>query len=143
MKFKSLLRFILQLKLFNLFDMTKYIVNNSNKRKTVIFIHGYMKSANDFNITDNNKKILIEQNIRSISNTVLVQLEKDDYKKDIPFVSEKICNKILKMNIDKSNITLVCHSYGAFYAYYLGLLQKSCRILLKYALKSNLFLLFY
>ncbi|AYV77110.1 MAG: hypothetical protein Barrevirus12_19 [Barrevirus sp.] len=52
-------------------------------KHTIVFIHGNKKDKSDFSITDNNKEIGIETELSKTCNTVLIQIEIDDYMKPI------------------------------------------------------------
>ena len=97
----------------------KFIINNNNYKQTIIFIHGFLKNYNDFNVTDHDKKILIEEHFRKKCNTIMVHIEKDDYIQDIS-ITEQIYQTICNMDLKFKNITLVTHSLGSFNAIYLA-----------------------
>jgi pimeloyl-ACP methyl ester carboxylesterase len=96
----------------------KFIVNNNNNKATVVFIHGFKKNYNDWNTTEFGKEINIEKNIRKICNTILIQLELDDYKLQIMDVVNDIYNQL--QTFINTKITLVSHSNGSFYCIALG-----------------------
>ena len=113
----------------------------NNFKTTILFIHGYNKSYNDFNITEHNKEIGIELNVRKIRNTILVSLDKEDYLVPIIDISNKIYEAIQKLANTK--IICVCHSYGTFYATSLAIQYPnllSCIIMLEPTIKTNDFL---
>ena len=87
-------------------------------KKTVIFIHGFGKKYNDFNVTEHNKNILIEHVISKTCNTIMLQFVEDDYKNTIAHISEKLMEN-LDESILKTKIIIVAHSYGCFNAIYL------------------------
>ena len=92
----------------------KLFINYNHHKTTIIFIHGFRKNHDDFNITDKGKNILIETTMAKICNTILVQIEESDYKKPVADVAEDIYKNIV--DIDKTKITIVAHSHGSFYA---------------------------
>lgn len=98
----------------------KLIINYNNHKTTIIFIHGFRKKYDDFNETENNKHILIETRIRTKCNTIMIQIEENDYKKEISEISEQMYYHLLNAEIMKTKITIVAHSYGSFYAFYLA-----------------------
>ena len=91
----------------------KVFITNNNHKYTIIFIHGFMKHYNSWNVTEGNKVINIEKNISKICNTVLVQIEEEDYMKPIDKVANEIYVELQPLL--HTNITLGCHSYGSFY----------------------------
>lgn len=115
------------------------IINDSSKKKTVIFIHGFGKRLDDWNITKSGKHIGIEEQIRKFSNTVLVQIEDNDYKQPISIVAAMIYQAL--NDLTKTNITVVGHSYGTLYALWLAENHNIDRILLiEPVIKSPIFL---
>ena len=97
------------------------IYSNTHKSKYhLVFIHGLHKSYNDWNITSckNAKHINIEETLKSKYNTHLVQIEASDYFRSIIDVANDIYDKLTI-----SNVTIIAHSYGCFYAIQLGLLD--------------------
>lgn len=91
----------------------KLIINNNNNKTTIIFIHGLKKNYNDWNITEHNKEINIEKTISKICNTVLVQLEDDDYKMRVIDVVKNIYDHL--QSLIHTNFTIITHSIGSFY----------------------------
>lgn len=73
-----------------------------------------MKNYNDFNVTEKGKKIAIEENISKFCNTIMLQVEFEDYREQANVLSEKIYSSI--ENVLNTSIIIVAHSYGAFYA---------------------------
>jgi predicted esterase len=126
----------------------KFYWNNNKSKTTIIFIHGFGKSYNDFNITEHGKNINIEKKLSKHYNTLCVQIEYDDYKLSIPDLSNLIyaylfnldpellnddqsskqnqqSNKDSQSNNDANNILntkiiIVAHSYGGFIGLYLS-----------------------
>lgn len=104
------------------------IIYNKN---TVIFIHGFRKHYNDWNITAGRgppKSIRIEERIRQNNNTVLVGIDEEDYKQPISNISEIIYAGISELL--STSITIVTHSYGSFYAFYLAEKYQISKLLL-------------
>lgn len=103
----------------------RFIYNNSSKKSTVMFIHGFLKTSKDWNIKDtasSNKQINIEKNLQRKNNTILIDIEEHDYKDKISNVCDAICNEI-NVHLPERKIDLiVTHSYGSFYA--LDLISK-------------------
>lgn len=83
-------------------------------KSTILFIHGFGKNHNDWNETKTGKQILIEKTLNKICNTILVDIEEDDYGKETLLIAEEIFLGIPEILL-KTKITVVCHSYGAFY----------------------------
>lgn len=92
----------------------KIIIENNKFKKTVLFIHGFGKTGEQWNITEYGKEINIESHIRKTHNTILVTLHDDDYFRSISDVSDEIDRKI--EDLIKTKIICVTHSYGSFYA---------------------------
>lgn len=90
----------------------KIIVENNKFKKSVLFIHGFGKNGDHWNITEYNREIGIESHIRKTHNTILITLENNDYLRSIYDVSHQIYESIKHL----SNIICVTHSYGSFYA---------------------------
>lgn len=84
-------------------------INNGNFKKTVIFFPGYTKTGADFNVP---KNIAIEEHIRKTYNTVLITIE--DYRIPINDITTQIYDKIV--NLLRTKLILLSHSYGSFYA---------------------------
>jgi len=78
----------------------------------VIFIHGLNKSANNWNISEFNKSINIEQQLVKKAHTILIQI--DDYN-NYPITS--ILNEMNKYKV--KSWTVVCHSLGVVYGLHL------------------------
>jgi len=92
----------------------KILIENNNFKKTVIFIHGFGKTGNQWNITEHNKEINIESHIRKTHNTILITLEDNDYMRPIIDIASEIYKSIEVLS--KSKIICVTHSYGSFFA---------------------------
>jgi predicted alpha/beta hydrolase family esterase len=78
----------------------------------VVFIHGFGKNSETFNISEFGKELNIEKTIRTIAQTVLIDIEENDYLLTVPDVANTIYDKIKQFK----NIWIVAHSYGCFYA---------------------------
>lgn len=91
----------------------KVHITNTNHKHTIVFIHGLKKSYNSWNITEKGKEINLEKKFNQTCNTVLVQIEEEDYLKPITEVAESIYNELQHLLLTK--ITLVSHSQGSFY----------------------------
>ncbi|CAH6419462.1 Hypothetical protein HVR_LOCUS643 [uncultured virus] len=98
--------------------MVQLFIYSEDKRKTILFIHGFGKKYDDWNVgvTHNNivKDLRIEENLRKTHNTVLVQIEENDYKQSFESVIAQIYVEISKLLTTK--LTIVAHSYGCLYA---------------------------
>jgi len=91
-----------------------YITNTDHKRKhTIIFIHGLKKHYNSWNVTEKGKEIGLEKTFNQTCNTVLVQIDEEDYLKPINDIAESIYNELQQLLFTK--IILVSHSQGSFY----------------------------
>lgn len=90
------------------------IVENNKFKKTVLFIHGFGKTGNQWNITEYNKEINIESHIRKTYNTILITLHDNDYIRPISDVSVEIYKAL--DDLLKTKIICVTHSYGSFFA---------------------------
>ena len=101
----------------------RIIIYDNKFKNTVIFIHGYRKTHDDWNITSNNKEIGIESHIRKIKNTILISMEEVDYQRSIQEISKEIYKSI--NHLDKTKIVCVCHSYGAIYSTCMSILYPS------------------
>ena len=76
----------------------KIIISDNKFKTTVIFIHGYRKTHNDWNMTCNNKEIGIESHIRKVRNTILISLEEVDYQRSIEKISLEIYESIVVLS---------------------------------------------
>lgn len=85
-------------------------------KSVVVFIHGFRKDSSTWNRTDSGKVIGIEESVRKVASTVLVDLKNDDYVRPIHEVSVVVFDEILSKVSKISKIIIVAHSYGAFYA---------------------------
>lgn len=85
------------------------------KRTTIIFFPGFLKSAEDFDITEQGKQINITKCINKMVNTYVVSFSLDDYCKSIDEVCINIMEHI-KTIFEIKKILLVGHSFGSFYA---------------------------
>ena len=92
----------------------KVIIQKNKFKKTALFIHGFGKTGDQWNISEYNKEINIELHIRKTHNTILITLHENDYLRPIFDVSDEIF-KLIK---DLINTKIICitHSYGSFYA---------------------------
>jgi len=83
-------------------------------KNTVVFIHGFQKDTYSWNYNSKNKPILIEETLAKSNNTVLIQMNQEDYM----MTTTEASNKIYEQLTDYLNtkITLVTHSLGSFYA---------------------------
>lgn len=94
---------------------SKFVIYDSNNyKKSVLFIHGYNKKGEQWNITEFGKEIGIESHIRKTHNTILVTLDDKDYLSCISDVSLEIYENIKHLNNTK--FICVTHSYGAIFA---------------------------
>jgi pimeloyl-ACP methyl ester carboxylesterase len=92
----------------------KFIINNINKKKTVIFIQGFLKSANDFNMRESGTKISIEDRISNKYNTIRMEFDPNDYMRPISDITDDIIREI--KNLMETEILIVSHSRGSFNA---------------------------
>lgn len=92
----------------------KIIIENNKFKKTVLFIHGFGKTGDQWNITEHNKEINIESHIRKTHNTILITLDDNDYIRPISDVSQEIYSSMI--NFLKTKIICITHSYGSFFA---------------------------
>lgn len=92
----------------------KIIIENNKFKKTVLFIHGFGKTGDQWNISEYNKEINIESHLRKTHNTVLITLNEDDYIRPISDISTEIYKTI--EDLLKTKIICVTHSYGSFFA---------------------------
>ncbi len=100
------------------------VIHNTNKKKTILFIHGFNKDANTWNVTENGKPINIEINCRKYANTILLQLVKEDYLVPIEDIVHQTNEQIISSNINITNCTIVTHSNGSFYGIALSKINK-------------------
>ena len=95
--------------------------NINSFRTTIIFIHGFMKTHTDFNTTFVGKPIMIESTLRKNHNTIMIQIESDDYLKSIRDIAEIIHKELMNNpSINTTKFVMVAHSYGALYLYHLA-----------------------
>lgn len=94
------------------------IITNNHKKNTVIFIHGFRKNYNDWNVTENGRDISLEKRLSKHHNTILVDIAEEDYKQPIAVICDAIHNEISEI-ISKC-VTIVAHSYGCLYALYMA-----------------------
>ena len=89
------------------------ITFKNNSKIPVLFIHGFLKSSSDWNLSIKNN-FNLEKNISKLRTTINIDFEVIDYL--IPY--DKVCNKIIKiLNENKfNNIIIVAHSIGGLYA---------------------------
>lgn len=100
--------------------MVKFYEDINGFKKTILFIHELGKSYNDWNITKKGKILNIEQSLSKTYNTVLIKLETDDYFRTIEDVANDIASCFDSDRLcDLTNVTIVAHGYGVFYAYHL------------------------
>lgn len=91
-------------------------VNLRGSKATVIFIQGFRKSHETWNVTETKTKIMIESTMAKQINTITIQFTDEDYVQSTTKVCEAINNSIDPITIPKTNITIVAHSQGCFYA---------------------------
>jgi pimeloyl-ACP methyl ester carboxylesterase len=102
----------------------------------VVFIHGYNQNAEHWDVTETGKEIKVAERCSGRFLTISIGLDITDYCQPIDLVC---------MDIDRylslySNITLVSHSFGAFYAIGLSLAfptKYNRLLLLNPTLKTN------
>lgn len=82
--------------------------------KTVVFIPGFLKSCNDFDITEHNKTINITKCISKRANIHKVNLKPEDYLQPLNSMCDQIIESVNQTYPNKK-IILVGHSYGCFY----------------------------
>jgi len=100
--------------------MVKYHKELGIYKKTILFIHGFNNDFDDWNVTNKGKRINIERYFSKTCNTIMILIEDKDYLRPIETVAKKIGSFFDKDELsDLNNITIVAHSYGTFYAYYL------------------------
>lgn len=120
--------------------MVQIYIRSQDKRKSVIFIHGFGKKYDDWNcgVTKSNKilsHLKIEETLSKNHNTVLVQIEDQDYKKSFDEVVTDLHNKIAILSMTK--LTLVAHSYGCLYGLrFAELFQLDSLLLIEPVIKS-------
>lgn len=83
-------------------------------KNTVVFISGFRKDSSSWNYDSKNKPLLIEETLSKVANTVLIEFTDDDYKLPVSQVSQKIHERLQEFS--STNIVLVAHSIGSFYA---------------------------
>lgn len=91
------------------------IIFNYNKFKTtLLFIHGFGKDISSWNTTQSGKSIKFEETLSKTANTILIEFKNEDYEKSM---SDKI-NEIYSLITDflKTQMIIIAHSYGCFYA---------------------------
>jgi hypothetical protein len=93
--------------------MKFHVTTRKNLLIPILFIHGFMKSHNDWNYCGT-KKFNIEQKINKQRTTINIQFEIIDYLLPFEKVSNKICNFLIDNNIQK--VIIVAHSIGGIYA---------------------------
>jgi pimeloyl-ACP methyl ester carboxylesterase len=99
---------------------SKFVIcDTNNYKKSVLFIHGFNKKGDQWNITEFGKEIGIESHIRKTHNTILLSLDDKDYLTPISDVSIEIYENIKHL----SNTKFICvtHSYGAIFATYMAI----------------------
>jgi pimeloyl-ACP methyl ester carboxylesterase len=99
----------------------KYTYNPGKFKTTVIFIHGFRKDAETWNVTESNKVINVEKETSKKANTVLIQLEDVDYQNSVSVVAKEILCYLPYEVKYGCNVVLVTHSNGSFYAISLAL----------------------
>lgn len=121
----------------------KIIISDIKYKVTVIFIHGYTKTGEDWNITAHNKEIGIESHIRKTRNTVLITLDEEDYRCPISDISSTIYEET--KHLLKSKVIIVTHSYGSMFGMSLAILYPkfvTTLIMLDPSVKTNDFLIY-
>lgn len=96
----------------------KFISSFKGFRNTVVFVHGFRKSALTWNTTESDKQINVADVIGKNANIILVQLQDEDYLKPVPQTSDEILYRLppnIKENSKSRSIILVGHSLGATY----------------------------
>lgn len=92
----------------------KFIPKLGKFKNTIVFIHGFRKDTSSWNYDSKGKALLVEETLSQVSNTILIQLEEEDYLFPVSYVSEKIYTSLF--DFLNTKITLVTHSNGSFYA---------------------------
>ena len=82
-------------------------------KATIIFIHGFRKAPQQWNYTETGHPILIEETLAKVANTVLIELNDDDYRRSITAVAEEMYQQLTP--IIQTKIIVVTHSQGSFY----------------------------
>lgn len=100
----------------------RIIDNNSNHKKTILFIPGFRRLASSFNLTDFNKNINIELDINKKCNTFTLELSDENYLEPISNLCDKIYLELFAKLVPNQKILIVAHSNGSFYAF--GLAEK-------------------
>jgi len=105
---------------YNILNM-HIIINDSLTHKSttyIVFIHGFLKKSLYWNITENQNPIQIEESLRKKINTVLIDLDEEDYMKNITDISNEIYSRLKSIMEEKNinnKIILIGHSHGSFY----------------------------
>ena len=103
----------------------KLISHLQKFKTTIVFIHGFRKSSLQWNYSETNHPLLIEETLSNIANTILIDLTDEDYLQDITAITEEIYRQlVISLGLGPSEITnpvintkivLVAHSQGSFY----------------------------
>lgn len=109
----------------------KYILNiGKNKKPFVILIHGYNQTIDSWNVTKSGKVIQLDKILSAKYNTIIIQIDQEDYLKSVPELSNEIHEK-LSLHAENSKKIVLAHSYGCFYAISLAINHdKTYRLLL-------------
>lgn len=119
----------------------KIIIENNKFKKSVLFIHGFGKTGDQWNITEYGKEIGIESHIRKTHNTILITLDDNDYIRPISNVVDEIYEAV--NGSLKTKIICVTHSYGSFFSMSLSIKYPklfTTIIMLDPTLKTNEYL---
>jgi pimeloyl-ACP methyl ester carboxylesterase len=97
----------------------RFIINPSTKGKYIlIFLPGFQKDVNYYNISESGKNLNIEETFRTVSTTILVIMEDVDYL----ISTSEFCNKMFEhineiVSLDENRQWIVIgHSLGGLYA---------------------------
>jgi pimeloyl-ACP methyl ester carboxylesterase len=87
-------------------------MTNSNM-SLVVFIHGFLKTAEHWNLSETGKDIAIEKTINYNQPTLIIQINESDYL----FGIHHICKKIVSVLPNEyTSFLIVAHSIGCLYA---------------------------
>lgn len=95
----------------------------------IVFICGFMKGVETWNVTEKGKKICIEEHFSGKYKTMMVSMQEREYLNNS---FDAVCTELLgNLNLSGyKNICVVAHSYGAFYAVRIAGVYPKCKLLL-------------
>lgn len=93
--------------------MVHVTIDRRGTRVFWVFIHGYRKTSESWNVTEAGKEVNLA---KMKGDACIVDMSDEDYMQPVDDVAREIYDILVKQWISKQAVYIVSHSIGAFYA---------------------------